>query len=69
MRAGPEVDDRDLEPRPEERVLRLWSMSELNDAALQAGLAEGGHDPAASLVLHVHREGIAGIGLEARSEP
>ncbi len=66
MRTGSEVDDRDLEPRPEERVLRLWSMSELNDAAFEAGLAEGGHDPAASLVLHVHRDENPGIGLEPR---
>ena len=68
MRAGPEVDDRDLEPRPEERVLRLWSMSELNDAAHRAGLTAGGRDSTASLVLHVHRNENAGIGLEAGSE-
>ena len=66
MRTGPEVDDRDLEPRPDERVLRLWSMSELNDAATGAGLARGGHDATASLVLHVHRDEKPGIGRAAR---
>lgn len=65
IRTGPEVDDRELDPRPDERVLRLWSMSELNDAAAGAGLASGGHDPAASLVLHIHREENPGIGRAA----
>lgn len=68
MRTGPEVADRDLEPRPGERVLRLWSMSELNDAAANAGLDRGGHDSMASLVLHVHRNENPGIGLEPGSE-
>lgn len=62
VRTGSEVDERSREPRPEERVLRLWSMSELNDAATAAGLTVGGHDPHASLVLHLHQDEGAGIG-------
>jgi SAM-dependent methyltransferase len=54
LRSGAEVDPEDDEPRPEERVLRIWSMAELNDAAVLAGLTVGGHDPAASMVVHVH---------------
>jgi SAM-dependent methyltransferase len=54
LRSGDEVDPEAEEPRPEERVLRIWSMAELNDAAELAGLTVGGHDPGASMVVHVH---------------
>jgi hypothetical protein len=54
LRSGDEVDPEAEEPRPEERVLRIWSMAELNDAAGFAGLTVGGHDPGASMVVHVH---------------
>ncbi len=56
LRSGAEVDPDCEEPRPGERVLRIWSMAELNDAAELAGLTVGGHDPAASMIVHVHAD-------------
>ena len=54
LRTGDEVDPESDELRPDERVLRIWSMAELNDAAVLAGLTVGGHDPGASMVVHLH---------------
>lgn len=39
VRMGEEVDPNDRQPRPDERVLRLWSRKELDDAAGLAGFA------------------------------
>lgn len=55
VRLGEEVDASRLEPRPGERILRLWSRRELDDAAGFAGLGPARHRPDGLVVVHAPR--------------
>lgn len=52
VRMGDEVDPSSTVPRPGERVLRLWSRRELDDAAKGGGLAGANHRPEHLLAVH-----------------
>jgi SAM-dependent methyltransferase len=52
VRLGDEVDADQPIPRPDERVLRLWSRRELDDAAGFAGLGPARHRPDGLVVIH-----------------
>jgi SAM-dependent methyltransferase len=54
VRMGPEVDPGSDAPKPGERVLRLWSRRELDDAAGLVGLSPGSHRPEHLLCVHHH---------------
>lgn len=54
VRMGAEVDPASPEPRPGERVLRLWSRRELDDAAELAGFGEA--EIRSEHLLAVHRK-------------
>ena len=56
VRMGPEVDPGSTRPEPGERILRLWSRRELDDAASLAGLGRGRHQSEHLLSVH-GREG------------
>ncbi|MCP4834186.1 MAG: methyltransferase domain-containing protein [Phycisphaera sp.] len=53
VRMGDDVDPSSTTPRPDERVLRLWSRRELDDAAERVGLNRATHLP--DHLLSVHR--------------
>lgn len=55
VRMGEEVDSEASEPKPGERVLRLWSRRELDDAAISAGLGPATVD--SEHLLSIHRSG------------
>ena len=55
VRLGEEVDPEQSTPRPGERVLRLWSRRELDDAAAGAGLGPADHLPDGLVVIHERR--------------
>ena len=52
IRMGDDVDPEATEPRPGERVLRLWSRRELDDAARSGGFGPGRHLADRLLVVH-----------------
>ncbi len=52
VRLGDEVDPDQPTPRPDERILRLWSRRELDDAAGFAGIGPGRHRPDGLVVVH-----------------
>jgi SAM-dependent methyltransferase len=55
VRLGDEVDPDQPTPRPDERILRLWSRRELDDAAGFAGIGPGAHRPDGLVVVHARR--------------
>jgi SAM-dependent methyltransferase len=55
VRLGDEVDPDQPTPRPDERILRLWSRRELDDAADFAGIGPGRHRPDGLVVVHARR--------------
>ncbi len=55
VRLGDEVDPDQPAPRPDERILRLWSRRELDDAADFAGIGPGRHRPDGLVVVHARR--------------
>ena len=57
VRMGSEVDPGSTRPEPGERILRLWSRRELDDAAGQAGMTAGTHR--SENLLSVHGRGIS----------
>lgn len=52
VRMGPEVDPGSTTPESGERILRLWSRRELDDAARLTGLAAGSHRSESLLTVH-----------------
>ena len=60
VRMGDEVDPEASEPKPGERVLRLWSRRELDDAAISAGLGPAKVD--SEHLLAIHRSGLESAG-------
>lgn len=52
VRMGDDVDPSSTTPRPDERVLRLWSRRELDDAAEGVGLVRATHLPGHLLSVH-----------------
>ncbi len=55
VRLGDEVDPDRPTPGPEERILRLWSRRELDDAAGFTGLGRARHRPDGLVVVHPRR--------------
>lgn len=60
VRMGDEVDPEASEPKPGERVLRLWSRRELDDAAISAGLGPAKVD--SEHLLAIYRSGLESAG-------